>query len=102
MTRRNIYDKILETVCCSCEVDLEDLLRGVKRSECVNARSIAAHYLLHYGVLARDVIRFSEGKVKHRYSFTKSATQYHDRYSQSFSFRCDADDVGNKLQAILQ
>ena len=85
-----------------CEVTKDDILRGVKKSEIVEARSIAAHYMSRYGVLPSDVVRFSGGIVRHRHCVTKSANMYHDRYEHSFSFRCDADAVGNILETNLQ
>ena len=102
MTKRDIYDSVMDTVCNLCEVSREDILRGIKRSECVDARSIAAHYLQKYGVLPGDVIRFSGGAVKHRYCVTKSASLFYEKYSSSFSFKCNADTVGNILKEILQ
>lgn len=102
MTKRNIYDIILETVCSLCEVNSDDIVHGVKRSECVEARCIAAHYLLKYGVQTSDILRFSNRENKSRYCVTKSATDYHRRYKHSFSFRCDADTVANILETRLQ
>lgn len=102
MTKRDIYDSVMDTVCNLCEVTREDILRGIKRSECVDARSIAAHYLQKYGVLPGDVIRFSGGTVKHRYCITKSATLFYDRHNRSYSFRCESDAVGNILSEILK
>ena len=100
MTKRDIFMTVIDTVCTLCEVDASDILNGVKRSECVEARSIAAHFLMKYGVLPNDVIRFSNNTVRHRYCVTKSASSYYDRYRQSFSFRCSADAVGNALSEI--
>ncbi len=102
MTKRDIYDSVMDTVCALCEVTRDDILNGVKRSECVDARSIASHYLQKYGVLPGDVIRFSGGAVRHRYCVTKSATLYYDKYNGSFSFRCESDAVGNILSEILK
>ncbi len=102
MTKRDIFDSVMETVCNLCEVTREDILNGTKRSECVDARSIAAHYLQKYGVLPGDVIRFSGGAVKHRYCVTKSATLFYERYGRSYSFRCESEAVGNILSEILQ
>lgn len=102
MTKKDVYDCIMNTVCNLCEVNPDDILKGVKKSECVEARCIISHYLLFYGVLPRDIIRFSDGKVKHRYCITKSASLFHDKYRYSFSFRCDANTIGNILKEILQ
>lgn len=102
MTKKEIFEEIFNVVCDVCEVTKDDILRGVKKSEIVEARSIAAHYMSRYGVLPSDVVRFSNGIVKHRHCVTKSANMYHERYEQSFSFRCDADAVGNILETNLQ
>lgn len=102
MTKRDIYNKILDVTCILCEVNKDDILHGIKRSECVEARCIATHFLLQYGVQTSDIIRFSDNIIKHKYCITKSATAFHEKYKHSFSFRCDADSVGNILQKSLQ
>lgn len=102
MTRKEIFETVLAVVCNVCETAPEDIMCGVKKTEVVEARSIAAHYLQRYGITPGDVIRFSGGSVKHRYCVTKSASMYYDRYEQSFSFRSEADEVGNALTRILQ
>lgn len=98
MTKREINDMILDTVCSVCEVSVDDIMNGVKKAEVVEARCIAAHYLIRYGVLPGDVVRFSGNVVKHRHCVTKSANMYDDRIRQSFSFRSDAESVGNILE----
>lgn len=97
MTKREINDLIIDTVCTVCEVSKEDIITGIKRAEVVEARCIAAHYLIRYGVLPSDVVRFSGNVVKHRHCVTKSANLYDDRIRQSFSFRSDAEYVGKIL-----
>lgn len=99
MTKREIYKEILDTVSGICEVSVEYILCGVRNCEVVEARCIAAHYLMRYGVLPADVVRFSNGEVKHRHCVTKSASSFHDRCRLSFSFRCDAESVGNILKS---
>lgn len=102
MTKKDIYEIILNSVCDLCEVSPDSILRGVKKAECVEARCIVSHFLLKYGVLPNDIIRFSDGKIKHRYCITKSASLFYEKYSSSFSFKCNADTVGNILKEILQ
>lgn len=98
MTKREINDMILDTVCSVCEVSVEDIMTGVKKAEVVEARCIAAHYLIRYGVLPGDVVRFSDHVVKHRHCVTKSANMYEERTKQSFSFCSDAEYIGNILE----
>lgn len=74
MTKREVYKEILDTVSGICEVSVEDILCGVRNCEVVEARCIAAHYLMRYGVLPADVVRFSNGEVKHRHCVTKSTS----------------------------
>lgn len=102
MTKREIYDCIMNTVCRMCDVSVDDVVHGVKRSDCVEARSIAAHFLTYYGIFPTDVVKFSGYIIKHRYCVSKSASMYHGRYDSSFSFRCMSDSIGNILKEILQ
>lgn len=39
MTKKEIFEEIFNVVCDVCEVTKDDILRGVKKSEIVEARS---------------------------------------------------------------
>jgi hypothetical protein len=102
MTKKEIFETILDVVSDISGIGRAEILEGTKRSEVVEARCIAAHYLIRYGVLPGDVVRFSNGIVKHRHCVTKSANMFQERCRQSFSFRCDATEIGNILETNLK
>lgn len=102
MTKREIFEEIFNVVCDVCEVDKTDILSGVKRTEVVEARCIAAHFLIRYGVLLGDVVRFSNGLVRYRQCVNNSANLFDFRKKVSFSFCNDANCIGKILETRLK
>ena len=112
MTKKDIFDRIIDVVCeCSC-VDRARLISGDKERDVVDARVLAVQYLWRAGFSYDEIAVFVEDErhpeIKHisadesvkkrAKNFDKIRRAYNDRCYQSISFCIISKHVSESLR----
>lgn len=99
MTKRELFNLILNTTADVCEVAVSEILDGKRTMDVVDARCIAMHYLRKYGLTTRDILRlFGRNNLN---SVNSIVSAFEVKHSQSFCFRSNEKEIRKILESKL-
>lgn len=96
MTKRELFDCILQITSQVCDVNLDLIMSNCRQTDVVDARCIFFYHLRKYGLSSRDIVSLMNKRNLN--SINSIIATYDARYKQSFCFRINSKEIGNLLK----
>lgn len=96
MTKKDIFLKIAEICAIVCDVDIEDILGGVRKEDVVTARVIMVFWCDAAGFSVESLLQQMEKNNANSINSIKAKTE--EMWVERFAFHMLVVEVGRRLQ----
>ena len=96
MTKKEIFDKIIETCAIVCNVSVDDILDGSRKEDVVTARTICIFWCDAAGFSVESLVKCCE--LANANSINNIKARIEDCWADRFAFHLLIKEVGRRLQ----
>lgn len=100
MTKREIFDKIIETTAEVCNVEVEEIIKKCKREDVCYARALCVFWCDAAGFTVETMVRFCE--CKNANSINSIKARLEGMWKDKCSFHILCSEIGNRLLAYAR
>ncbi|MCQ2105949.1 MAG: hypothetical protein MJZ26_09175 [Fibrobacter sp.] len=95
MTKKEIFDKIVEITAEVCNVSHEDIMDGCRKEDVVTARTICVFWATAAGFSVESMVQCTETNNAHSINSVKARIEYY--WTEKYAFHVLVKEVGKRL-----